>query len=570
MKKRFLCVLLTLCMASSLLPAVALADDPVIDTEAELNAAILAVAENGTVTLGGNITLADTLSIGGTKSFTIDLNGFALDFDASDKDHGLIYFTGTGTLTITDSSAGGKLQANFNSTVESNGSGKLIISGNASIISTESVAIYITGGTAGSDVLEISGDAVVNGAEYTRAIYNVGDGDVTVAGGEMTAGIGIDSSAGNGNVTVSGGTVRGLFQGIWAKGNVILTGGTLEGAMKAIDCIDPGQIIISGGTVVLKSDGGTTSKAPDLTGYTSYYWRTSSDVPFIISTTEAYTYNASHTYVEFAPYVVPTTYTVTLPSGTGYTVFAQDGSSSPVTSGGNFSFTVAIASGYHKAADFAVKSNGTTLTANGSGVYTISGITQNQTVTVEGVVQDTPAPDSGYAPPADTIVYNNPSKPNATIWLSGSGLNGNDLLVTQTLTGGSSYNAMRKLADRKDIFCVYDISLKSGKAATGSAMHLTFDLTEQYAGQAFTLVQKKANGAFEYLYATAGADGNVTFGTIDELSLFMLVKGQLTASGSVSVPNTGGNSTLLPGALMVFAIACSIGVAVYRKKRTQA
>ncbi|HMM31354.1 MAG TPA: LPXTG cell wall anchor domain-containing protein, partial [Clostridia bacterium] len=87
-------------------------------------------------------------------------------------------------------------------------------------------------------------------------------------------------------------------------------------------------------------------------------------------------------------------------------------------------------------------------------------------------------------------------------------------------------------------------------------------------GQAFTLVQKKADGAFEYLYATAGADGNVTFGTIHELSSFMLVKGQLTASGSVSVPNTGDGDSLLPVVLLFFAI--SVGVAVYRKKRTQA
>ena len=89
----------------------------------------------------------------------------------------------------------------------------------------------------------------------------------------------------------------------------------------------------------------------------------------------------------------PTTYTVTLPTGTGYSAAAQGGSSSPVTNGGSFSFTVTISGGYKKGSDFAVKANGTALTANGSGVYTISDITQNQTVIVEGVMQDTPAPD---------------------------------------------------------------------------------------------------------------------------------------------------------------------------------
>ena len=175
----------------------------------------------------------------------------------------------------------------------------------------------------------------------------------------------------------------------------------------------------------------------------------------------------------------------------------------------------------------------------------------------------------GNTPPADTTVYNNPSNASSTIWLSGSGLNTDDLLVTQTLTSGSSYNALLKLANREDVFRVYEISLKSGKAANGSAMYLTFDLDAKYAGQAFTLVHKKTDGTFEYFYATADADGKVTFGPIHELSPFMLVKGQLAASGNVSVPNTGGSPTLLPGALIFIAIACGIGVAAYRKKRTQ-
>ena len=82
----------------------------------------------------------------------------------------------------------------------------------------------------------------------------------------------------------------------------------------------------------------------------------------------------------------PTTYTVTLTSGEGYTITATNGSTSPVTEGGNYSFTVTIADGYEISENFSVKANGSVLTAV-EGVYTISNITAAQTVTVNGVVK---------------------------------------------------------------------------------------------------------------------------------------------------------------------------------------
>ena len=82
-----------------------------------------------------------------------------------------------------------------------------------------------------------------------------------------------------------------------------------------------------------------------------------------------------------------TTYTVTLPTETtGYTVSAAEGSVSPVTAGGSYSFTITIADGYEAGENFAVKANGTMLTA-AVDVYTIENITTNQTITVDGVVE---------------------------------------------------------------------------------------------------------------------------------------------------------------------------------------
>jgi hypothetical protein len=79
-------------------------------------------------------------------------------------------------------------------------------------------------------------------------------------------------------------------------------------------------------------------------------------------------------------------YDVVLSSGQGYTLTPQPDSFSPVKHGGSFSFTLAIADGAEGTP--IVKANGITLTATG-GVYTISGITSDQTVTVEGLTMKT-------------------------------------------------------------------------------------------------------------------------------------------------------------------------------------
>ena len=79
---------------------------------------------------------------------------------------------------------------------------------------------------------------------------------------------------------------------------------------------------------------------------------------------------------------IPNIYTVTLSEGVGYTIAAADGSSSPVTEGGRFSFTVTVNNGYEGTP--VVKANDTELTAE-NGIYTIANITADQTVTVEGI-----------------------------------------------------------------------------------------------------------------------------------------------------------------------------------------
>ena len=404
----------------------------------------------------------------------------------------------------------------------------------------------------GTKAFELGGSYTANAAIDLYPVWTPHTYVVTYSpGANGTGSQATDSKTHGVDLTLSGAvfTREGYTQTGWATTDGGAQAYALGGSYTANTAIDLYPVWTPDTYVVTyhPGDNGTGSQATDskthdvaLTlggamftreGYTQTGWATTD------GGTQAYTVGGSYTAntaIDLYPVWTLNTYVVTLPTGTGYTVTAQGGSSSPVARGGSFSFTIAIDNGYREGYGFAIKANGAPLTANDSGVYTISSITQAQTVTVEGVEQDVPAP-------ADTV-YNDPSKDDATIWLSGSGFAGDDLLITQALSAGSDYNAMLKLADGTDVFGVYEISLQSGMKSTGSAMYLTFDLAEKYAGHTFTLIHKKADGTFEYFYATAGADGNVEFGPLHELSPFMLVKGTLPDDLD-DIPKTGDDSS---------------------------
>ncbi len=80
--------------------------------------------------------------------------------------------------------------------------------------------------------------------------------------------------------------------------------------------------------------------------------------------------------------VTPTTYTVTLTTGEGYTLSGDKS----VEEGKDYTFTLTIADGYEKSADFAVKANGTAL-SEANGKYTVTAVAANITVIVSGVVK---------------------------------------------------------------------------------------------------------------------------------------------------------------------------------------
>lgn len=92
--------------------------------------------------------------------------------------------------------------------------------------------------------------------------------------------------------------------------------------------------------------------------------------------------------------VYTTAYTVTLQTGTGYTLSAEAGSQSPVKEGGSFTFRFTLGNGYQKTADFAVTVNGAKVELTND-TYTITDIRADQTVAVAGVKKKANNPPSG-------------------------------------------------------------------------------------------------------------------------------------------------------------------------------
>lgn len=509
-----------------------------------------------------------------------------------------IYNQGTGTVTV----SGGMVDGDVGIAIHNDSTGKITISGTAMV--TGSRGVNLKDGTANTTVLEITGGTVESTAA-DDAIKNMGLGIVRVSGGLVRTTAENGTAIRNhsaGKISISGGTVENTAVGkaIYNTGwsGIEITGGTVHAENGEAICNDSygTEIIISGGMVsaaagtaiydtsyLVRIIGGTAiikgsvmalntepdELEPSLKIMASTTYADGSDAfeinrGDIISTTiEDYYKNRvqAYKYLGFEP-----AYSVTYRPG-------ANGAGSEVLENKTHDAAFTLRGALFTRAGYT--QTGWATTDGGIKAFELGGTyTANEAITLYPVwTQNLPAPDGiggGTTPPADTTVYNDATIPSATIWLSGSDLTDGDILVTQTVSNGDTYNAMLKLADKNDIFRIYEISLKSGKLSTDGAMHLTFDLNVKYAGQAFTLVHKKADGTFEYLYATADENGNVRFGPLYELSPFMLVRGTLSPSlsyGSAGVPNTGHSRGALPFALLALAAVCGIGAVAFHRKR---
>ena len=172
MKKRLASTLLALALCLSLLPTAALAEEgetPTgIKTEQDL---INAVTQDGTVTLGDNIILTNTLTITNGKTVTLDLNGNTL---ASNSNNYAIEINDGGNLTITDSTSGGMIAEN--TILEANSGSVFHMTGNAVNNGT-----IITGDTK----FTMDGKAKSNG---TISVKELDSSNNIIFGGQAEAG----------------------------------------------------------------------------------------------------------------------------------------------------------------------------------------------------------------------------------------------------------------------------------------------------------------------------------------------------------------------------------------------
>ncbi|WP_457945454.1 InlB B-repeat-containing protein [Caproiciproducens sp. LBM24188] len=207
---------------------------------ATLQEAVNAVDNDQTIKLLTDMTLTDTVTISGDKSFTLDLNGKKISnkFRTTTVEH-----NGSGTLKIQDDSSSGIIENTwYNQTT-----------------------IEIT---AGGSLTLLSGTIRSGG----RAIDNRGAGNITVSGGTVTSdGLGVAlNNAGSGNVTISGGTVEStsvastayaIARAYGSTGKIIISGTANIVAqnmcifMNGEKSSDP-AIEITGGTLTHTGDSG--------------------------------------------------------------------------------------------------------------------------------------------------------------------------------------------------------------------------------------------------------------------------------------------------------------------------
>ena len=316
-----------------------------------LQNAVNAVTEGQTIKLLIDITLGiyATVNIDSYRpSFTLDLNGKTID----GNNYTAIAHSGSGTLTIIDSSTGanGKVTTAGNYTLSNMGS--LIVAGGTventatsggTAINNNS-RVTVSGGTVsangnfgkaiqciGNDTsVTISSGTVSANGQYGTAIYNR-QGALNITGGMISAAhVAIDNENA-GKITVSGNPKITSMNGFPQSGTIYInegtadkivleiTGGIVENTVwgNAIYNNANGKIVIPRGTPIITGKIRAMNKAPDLSGYV--------DVKITASTTDASGINAAlitkegidtdgevqaYKYIRFGQITAPANYTI--------------------------------------------------------------------------------------------------------------------------------------------------------------------------------------------------------------------------------------------------------------------
>lgn len=279
MKRKLLSILLTLCLAFSLLPTAALADGEGTPALAEVSAAAgtalpaavdgVITLENGTYVMSENTTA--TIKVPNGKNATLDLNGKTLANKTGE--HTIIVENGA-TLTITgngivDNVSHGKA-AIYNE-------GEVTLNGGTFERSAEkgTYSPYGNGGNswytiANYGTMEINtGVTVKNAGGYSSMIRNGGDVtadcNLTIKGGNFTGGVNTVKNDSFGVLTINGGNFSNTAQYVimnWNKAEITAgTFQTLDTASAVLftsayggDANTIGKLSISGGEFKHASD----------------------------------------------------------------------------------------------------------------------------------------------------------------------------------------------------------------------------------------------------------------------------------------------------------------------------
>ena len=243
MKRKLLSVLLTFCLAFSLLPTAALADGEGTPALAEVSAAAgtaLHAAVDGVITLeNGTYVMSEdttaTIKVPNGKNATLDLNGKTLTNKTGE--HTIIVENGA-TLTITGNGIVDNVSHGKGAIVNS---GEVTLNGGTFKRSAEN-GIYSPYGNGGNSwytianygTMEINtGVTVENAGGYSSMIRNGGeataDCNLTIRGGNFTGGINTVKNDLFGVLTINGGNFSNTAQYVimnWNKAEI--TAGTFQ------------------------------------------------------------------------------------------------------------------------------------------------------------------------------------------------------------------------------------------------------------------------------------------------------------------------------------------------------
>lgn len=279
MKRKLLSVLLTFCLAFSLLPTAALAEGEGAPAPAEVPAAagiVLPEAADGVITLdnGAYVMSGDTtatIKVPNGKNATLDLNGKTLTNKTGE--HTIIVENGA-TLTITGNGIVDNVSHGKGAIVNS---GEVTLNGGTFKRSAENgtYSPYGNGGNswytiANYGTMEINtGVTVENAGGYSSMIRNGGeataDCNLTIRGGNFTGGINTVKNDLFGVLTINGGNFSNTAQYVimnWNKAEITAgTFQTLDTASAVLftsaygdDANTVGELTISGGEFKHASD----------------------------------------------------------------------------------------------------------------------------------------------------------------------------------------------------------------------------------------------------------------------------------------------------------------------------